>query len=463
MTGVPTLPFDILLHVMELAPDRRTLYDCITVSRAFNEAALPSLYQSISLVILRNNSSGSLNFAALETLDHRTHLRPYVKSVDLCFGLADYVRYQSSHRPTPAWAESLSKLPNIESFTLWHPERRYHPLPHDFSDTVIAALAGCSSLSRLTLLARVNFSDIARFSRIPNVRGIRIGLLTTGVYDALGAWIKKSDCTLLGMMDTYTLESPVQIAPHIGNLHHLHIGRNHGLTNRDLLQVLAVASQLRTLDIFFDNFLSASLSTQGAFNGLEHLQRLVLRHQGVSSKNQYNELFDWIAIVTASSPLLSSLSLQSDDEKECNFPGIPTKLISLLLKFPNLEVLDLPYVVMRQASLTMILTNLDRLRVLSMSLIDDRALAIPLDAQTHISQLNALYLRSNRATCPYSNVQKQVEKLMARQRGYPGYIRRVVDTRRGWQALWTDAQNTGRKGLSVLKDEYQDTYSDLWY
>ncbi|KAK7040386.1 hypothetical protein VNI00_009863 [Paramarasmius palmivorus] len=463
MTEIHSLPFDILLYIMSLVDDRKSLYDCSRVNQVFYEAALPSLYRSISLVVLRSNGSENLNYPPLETLDRKHHLRPYVKSVELCFGLNDYVRYRPNQRPSPVWAESLSKLPNIQSFTFYHPEHRYHPLPHDISDIIISALTGCSSIFQLTLLARINAADIARFSRLTNLREIRIGLLTTCVYDALGAWMTGSSCQSLSMMDTYSLETPAQITPYIHNLHSLHIGRNHGLSNRDLLHLLSASPSLRSLDISFDHFLSVTLASPQkiTFHGLTHLERLVVRHQGVSSRSQFNEVFDWIALVITESPLLSSLSLSSDDGKECNFPSTPPKLLSLLIKIPELEVLDLPFVVMRQAALKTILTRIPKLRVLSVFLIDDRVLDIRSDKRDAGYQLDAIYLRSNRPTCPYSSLPPMMRKMMSSFRGSPGYLRRVTSSRQGWQALWTTGQHTNRKGLNLLKDEYPDVYSDI--
>lgn len=42
-----TLPFDTLTSVFEFIADHKTLFNCCLVSKAFREAALPSLYQEV--------------------------------------------------------------------------------------------------------------------------------------------------------------------------------------------------------------------------------------------------------------------------------------------------------------------------------------------------------------------------------------------------------------------------------
>lgn len=100
--------------------------------------------------------------------------------------------------------------------------------------------------------------------------------------------------------------------------------------------------------------------------GLTHLDRIAIRHQGVADKSQFTEMFNWIELVISGSPL-TSFSILSDDGKECTF-SFP--LINLLTTQTRLEFLNIPQVVLRQASLRALFGQLNNLRVLSIMLVD---------------------------------------------------------------------------------------------
>ena len=59
MSGIQDLPFDVMLQVMTEIHNKKALYDCLRVNRAFYEATMPSLYTTISLIALQSFDSVS--------------------------------------------------------------------------------------------------------------------------------------------------------------------------------------------------------------------------------------------------------------------------------------------------------------------------------------------------------------------------------------------------------------------
>ncbi|KAJ4475547.1 hypothetical protein J3R30DRAFT_3772654 [Lentinula aciculospora] len=431
--------------------------------RTFKEAAMPSLYRKITLKTIHQSDEG-VHFGALETLDKYIHLRPYVREVKFLFVLSDYVRRTRHTSPDHKmaqniWVNSLAKLPNIASYTFCHipffsfpkSQNRFLPIPHEQIELTVAALDNCNFLDELNLLYRATPSDISRLSHLKNVRSMRLGLPSREVLVAVRPWIEQ--CDSFSVRDAYAIDSLATIRPHVANLSILHIGPHHALSNRDLLQLLHCTSKLQELDVFYDNFLNIQLLNKEDKSpmSLEHLQKLVIRHQGVSSKSQFMELFNWLEVIISASPL-SSLSIFSDDGRECNF-AMP--LMNLLAKKHQLEFLNIPQVVLRHPSLRTLFGRLN-LRVLSIMLVDVNILSFYTAALPGELSFNliALYLRSNRNTCPYSLVTPQLRQTILTLRGSPGYLRRLTQEKQTWKALWTAGPQTGRQGTDALKDEY---------
>ncbi|KAL0580047.1 hypothetical protein V5O48_001982 [Marasmius crinis-equi] len=485
MASILDLPLDVLPTIMDKINDRRTLYDCLKVNRAFYEAALPSLYSTITLMGLKDYGSG-LNFLPLDTLDKRPHLRNYVKVVEVCFGLGESMKHptprpnaQPSKRPPPhstthlkhptssssaqssgpQWATSLSQLPNITSIRIWHPDHHFYPLRSNFASTLAGAVSHCEKLKDLTLLARVNEGDLTRFRKLKRVRMMKFGLITSETFGALGEWMKESDCTSLGFMEAYAIEPLTmnQINPYTENLQSLFIGPSHALSNKDIIQVLSHTPQLRFLDFLYDNFLSASFdSTTKLAVDLAHLETIVIRHSGVWSKPSCQELFSWLQVVLlSSSDTLKSFNLISDDGKEIHHPQ--TGLVDVLTLCQNVEVLNLPSVIFRLPQLVKVFRVLS-LRVVSLFVIDVKVLDFyqQLDRKDDPKlSMVAMYLRSNRATCPFYSVVPKVKNMMSALRGPGslGHFQRLSQEKQTWQALWTVGKMTDRadSGQDLLK------------
>ncbi|KAJ3777296.1 hypothetical protein FB446DRAFT_183282 [Lentinula raphanica] len=484
--SIDVLPFELLSEILNLSRDVETLYQSALVCSAWKEAALPGLYRTITLKTVHQSDHG-LNFGALETLDKYVHLRPYVREVKFLFVLSDYVRRtrhtSTDHKlPPNIWVDSLANLPNIQSFTFCHTpfltypqsQNRFLPIPPEIIDLTAGALSKCDSLDELNLLYRATPSDISRLSRLRNVRSVRLGLPSREVLVAVRPWIEQ--CDSFSVRDAYALDSLITIRPHVANLSMLHLGPHHALSNRDLLQLLHCTTQLQELDVFYDNFLNVQLVSLSMLSdfvccdvhryssavqlnkesrsslSLKHLQKVVVRHQGVANKSQYMELFSWLEIVTAGAPL-KSISVLSDDNRECNF-ALP--LMNLLAKKPQLEFLNIPHVVLRQQSLKTLFGSLKNLKVLSIMLVDVNILSFYTSASPGelIFNLSALYLRSTRNTCPYSSVTPQLRQAMLSLRGSPGHLRRLTQEKQTWKALWTSTSQTVRQGIDPLKDEY---------
>ncbi|KAG7086259.1 hypothetical protein E1B28_002227 [Marasmius oreades] len=472
MTGIQDLPFDVLLYIMSRIHDRRALYDYIRVSKVFYEAGMPSLYRSISLVVLRDYGSG-FNFHPLDTLDKHTYLRPYVEDVEICFDLNEYIKHQSlssrSSQPSPQWSKSLSHLRNITLLTIWHPENRYYPIRPEFSDTLISAVLEFEKLEEVRLLARIDATDIGRYSKLKTVRRMKFGLLTSGAptFNILGEWIKASRCEGLSVMEAYAVEPRTMklISPFLDKLSTLHIGPSHALSNRDLLSLSSCTPQLRFFDIFYDNFLAVPLDP-GHTVVLNHLEVLVVRYSGVWSKPSCQDLFRFLRGLLATSSNLKSFNLIADDGKEIHHPQ--TGLVDLLCNSElggTLEILNLPAVVFRKEQLAKLFGRMTQLRVMSLFLIDVRVLEFYQHLNLrhdHNLKLTALYLRSNRTACPYFSVVQQVKKMMnaLRGRGNEGYFRRLIQEKQTWQALWSEGSATDRAedGADLLQYEYPEMY-----
>ncbi|KAE9405866.1 hypothetical protein BT96DRAFT_915827 [Gymnopus androsaceus JB14] len=328
--SIDVLPFELLCKVIESC-HIGTVSRCVLVCSSFKEAALPSLYKTITLKTFRNSESGEglkslrnsesgegLNFGALQTLDKYPYLRSYVRDVRFFFLLSDYVRRTRNTKVNSdpkarehLWVSSLAKLPNITSYTFCSSppqyQSRFLPIPHELIELMASALVACDSLREVNLLYRATAADIARLSRLRNVRSVHLGLPSNEVIAAVGNWIEK--CESFSIRDAYAVDSLATIQPYVSNLSVLHLGPHHALTHRNILQLLECTNKLQQLDIFYDNFLNVQLV--------------------------------WIDAVISSSPL-TSLSLLSDDGKECAFPF---PLISLLAKKTQLEFLNIPQVV----------------------------------------------------------------------------------------------------------------------
>ncbi|KAJ3993067.1 hypothetical protein F5050DRAFT_1810856 [Lentinula boryana] len=466
--SLATLPFELLCEIL-VSCDVDTLYRCALVCSTFKEAALPSLYRTITLKTIHQVGEG-LNFGALETLDKYIHLRSYVREVKFFFVLSDYVRRTRHTNPDQKvlqniWVNSLAKLLHIHSFTFCHipffsypqSQNRFLPIPHELIDMTTAALSNCNELNELNLLYRATPSDISRLSHLKNVRHVRLGLPSREVLVMIRPWIEQ--CDSFSVRDAYALDSLATIRPHVANLSTLHIGPHHALSNRDLLQLLHCTSKLQELDVFYDNFLNVQMLNKESRSSLslKYLYKVVLRHQGVSNRSQFMELFNWLEIVILASPL-QSISILSDDGRECNF-AMP--LMNLLAKKPQLEFLNIPQVVLRHPSLRTLFGRLRSLRVLSIMLVDVNILSFYTSASPgELSfNLSALYLRSNRNTCPYSLTISQLHQTVLSLRGSAGYLRRLSQEKLTWKALWTSGPQTGRQGVDPLKDEY-GSYGD---
>ncbi|KAF5360186.1 hypothetical protein D9758_011350 [Tetrapyrgos nigripes] len=477
----------------------------------------------------------------------------------------------SSSSWTANWTSSLSYLPNIQSYTFRHPDppHRFLPFPSEILDGTISALKGKgnrhgynnksdrsnsnSKLEELNLLFRVSKNDVLRLRRglggsdqgedaqaqasdtehavsegSPSqshshgrLRSIALGLPARDIFSVLGPWLSEG-FRRLSILDAYAIDSPTLFQPYISSLHTLHLGPHHTLRNVDLLNLFTHTPQLRHLDVFYDGFLNLETlyghdTSHLPSPSLSHLSILTIQHQGVSSKTQFSELFTFLSILMSSSQSsLTALSLISDDERECAASS-SAGLEDILLRVPgtpNLDFLNIPHIVLRPSMLRAIFSNLKKLKVVSLFLVDIKLLDFYLDNPAHRSSpstssseislrnLTALYLRSNRATCPYASVPGKVQRMMevlrvspvddaltsragvddvdkgkGKAKGNrsvdkssvdkgslsPGYLRKVVSQRPeerrqqtwNWRALWTAVPHmySGREGMDALKDE----------
>ncbi|KAJ8094036.1 hypothetical protein PM082_009926 [Marasmius tenuissimus] len=347
------IPFDLLLCIMEQV-DRKTLCACTRVSRLFHEAALPSLYKSVRVYVCRFHKL-DFDSGPFRILNEHPHLKPFVKNVEICLGLNDYVK--NREYLSPLW-ETLSELTNITSFSFWPPEDFYYHLPQLLTETIVTALSRCEKLEDITLLSTISASSVSRLSQLKSVRSVRFGhLLSYETLNALGTWFREinGEFRSLSIMKAHVVSSTAitHIAPYIFNLRTLHIGTNHTLTSQDLLALFTYTPQLRFLDITYYEFLAVPLPLLNTQNQtpqtpqdplLPNLECLVIRHSGLSHQPAFDDLFSWIKLVITSSPL-TSFSIFSDDGRECEFSD---RFLATLLTKPTLTILNLPSMPLRR-------------------------------------------------------------------------------------------------------------------
>ncbi|KAK1215827.1 hypothetical protein PQX77_021553 [Marasmius sp. AFHP31] len=470
------IPFDLLLCIMEHVVDRKTLCACTRVSRLFHEAALPSLYKSVRVYVCRFHKL-DFDYGPFKILNQHPHLKPFVKTVEICLGLNDYVKNRD--HLTPLW-ETLSSLPNITSFSFWPPEDFYYHLPQLLTETIATALERCDKLEDITLLSTISASSVKRLSELGSVRSVRLGhLLSVETVGALGGWFgrvgREGGVRGLSVMKAHSVNSTAikELVPYISNLHTLHIGTNHSLTSKDLLALFTYTPQIRFLDITYYGFLAVPLpllsqtpSPQDPL--LPTLDVLVIRHSGLTHPAAFASLFGWIKLLITSSPL-TSFSIFSDDGRECEFSD--DEFLGMLgTKKGMLEVLNIPSVPVRRGEdLRGIFEAFGRgLRVVSVLVggveVFDFYKSLP---PTHLgSSLTTLYLRAKRTDIPglsYDALAGRVKQAMGALRGPgrgDGYVHFPERGKREklLYALWTAGPMTDRVGLNLLKDEYPGMY-----
>ncbi|KAL0580043.1 hypothetical protein V5O48_001978 [Marasmius crinis-equi] len=465
---IPTdLPFDVLLCIMEHI-DRKSLCACARVSHLFHEVALPSLYKCVSVFVVRFHNLGidklDPDFGPFKTLKKYPHLKPFVKNVEICLGLNDYVTYRE--RLAPLWA-TLSELTNITSFSFWPPEDFYYHLPQLLADTIVSALSGCKKLEDITLLSTISAVSVSRFSRLRSIRSVRFGhLLSNETLNALGTWFGEVEGGFrsLSIMKAHAVGPMAmrQIVPYLHNLHTLHIGTSHSLSSKDLLALFTYTPQLRFLDITYYGSNSLSYLEANEYAILPHLEGIVIRHSGISQQPAFADLFGWIKLVIASGPLVS-FSMFSDDGRDCECSDL---LLAALSKKPALEILNLPSIPLRrQEEIVGIFEAFRKLEVLSVFVGSVDVLEFWKSVnpgRISLSSITTIYLRTKRIDLPdsYDVLADRVKEAMNALRGTPGHVHLWEKTRQGLVlALWTAGAMTDRAGLNLLKDEYPGMYA----
>ncbi|TFK52924.1 hypothetical protein OE88DRAFT_1316294 [Heliocybe sulcata] len=109
------LPYDILVLICASVTHRQTLVSCSLVCRSFREAAQPTLYRDI---VFTDAGSPSCVFRILED---QPHLRSYVRSathITTCLATEKDTLWDEKKDRKPKWPNPLSRLSNLESYTL---------------------------------------------------------------------------------------------------------------------------------------------------------------------------------------------------------------------------------------------------------------------------------------------------------------------------------------------------------
>ncbi|KAF9265102.1 hypothetical protein L218DRAFT_182601 [Marasmius fiardii PR-910] len=450
-----SLPLDIVLSILNYVTDKNSLYNCARTCRSFYDLAIPNLYKSLSLIVVRSYKSA---------LESRPRLGQYVEAVEVTLEVFDYHRHQDRFTP---FLTTLSYLPNITSFTIKHTLNVYFNLPIFLTDLIVAALSPCEKLETLSLLSAISPFHIKEFSRLRFVKAVRFGCLPNESLAALEEWFRQAE----GRFHTLSIVVPYaigprdigQLFPFVSNLHTLHIGRDHSLTPQSLLSLLEHTPRLQFLDMRYHGFMALGLvSKRLDARYLSRLEIIVIRYYGFSNLSSSHDLHHWIECVTSSSPL-KSFSLLSDDGRKYE---LSRDLLNILCSKSNLEILNIPDVLIGPSELVTIMRTFKQLRVLSLFLSDVKLLDFyrsvgPGDLE--LTSLSAIYLRPlNSVNFPYASVAGLIQKAIEALIGNPGHVH-IWDTeeRDIWQALWTITHTTERLGIDLLNYEYPEMYAHM--
>ncbi|KAG5717489.1 hypothetical protein E4T56_gene4845 [Termitomyces sp. T112] len=435
------IPFDVLTSVLFWVSNRQILLNCLFVSRQFRDAAITKLYESITLRSPQSYN-GELYLNALHTLQLHPELRLHVRHVR---------HHPSTHeaRDSQKWERtieipslsSLAKLPNLKSYTFIFEQGV--TLPAQYFAACTQVLEHCMTLNCL---------DLGFHVELPHVPGLmtltgRLSSLSIASIDeddvatSLSSLFRDLKSLSLWSACNIQVETFTQISTCLKGLTSLDLGLPHRLDSGALLSILSNMPNLLNLDLFL-MWNPHSVST---FSGLPKLERLILRHQGIAYRKNYENLFRWLGVLVAISPL-TSFSLLADDERLCTFPS---SLIKILLSKLQLEFINIPYVELRSAQWDQIVEGFRELTTLSFYLADSIGLENLLK-KFGSRRLSTLYVRS---TIEFKVV-KALWSRVLRQSDVQLGLWRTVRYGSLWHGLWSLTPRGDREGIFAHVDEY---------
>ncbi|TFK52914.1 hypothetical protein OE88DRAFT_1733898 [Heliocybe sulcata] len=311
------LPYDILCCIFRAVPDTATLLASLRVCRTFSEAALPCVYAQI---VFDDGYKGRMG-RAFRAIEARPHLRGYVRGVqhvatDMYIDPAQF-----------SWAEPLSKLHSLTSYTLSTPQRRLMQFVSlDFLTVAIHALAQCPNLRHIRFdfhLTTSYFAVLYLLAALPRLRSVSFGRPSALFFVRLVPWLRAMPhLDGLHMMDMteLTVERLQAVLPEMANVTHLTLGPNHTFSSTALLAVLESLPQLLDLTVYYYNFPDKDNTTHPPSQRLlPVLHTLAVHHQDVTSASDFSALFTWLWDLCRHSPL-RALEITSVDCSICDNP-----------------------------------------------------------------------------------------------------------------------------------------------
>lgn len=326
------LPYDVLLSNFARITHRPTSLACSLVCQSFRDAVQPSLYRHIIFY----DSDGRAG--VFDNIERCHHLRGYVRSVThVSSRLGDADDACTGHKACPQWTGPLSKLHNLVSYTLCPPELLsvVEPMNFDLLLSVSLVLSRLTKLRRLHIAVNLDSLSISIFASLLSqgqLRSLTFGKVQSGMLASLAkvpdvghsfSFLREMHIMEMGEVDVNELHA---FRPLLQQLTHLTLGTGHKFPKDVLLETVLHVPRLEVLTVFYDNFLNGTVDA-AHFQSIIHSSRecrldsfheLIIQHQGVGTASQFSELFSWIAVICAGSPL-RCLEIHSDDGRKSYF------------------------------------------------------------------------------------------------------------------------------------------------
>ncbi|EPQ50844.1 hypothetical protein GLOTRDRAFT_96768 [Gloeophyllum trabeum ATCC 11539] len=243
----------------------------------------------------------------------------------------------TGHKACPQWTGPLSKLHNLVSYTLCPPELLsvVEPMNFDLLLSVSLVLSRLTKLRRLHIAVNLDSLSISIFASLLSqgqLRSLTFGKVQSGMLASLAkvpdvghsfSFLREMHIMEMGEVDVNELHA---FRPLLQQLTHLTLGTGHKFPKDVLLETVLHVPRLEVLTVFYDNFLNGTVDA-AHFQSIIHSSRecrldsfheLIIQHQGVGTASQFSELFSWIAVICAGSPL-RCLEIHSDDGRKSYF------------------------------------------------------------------------------------------------------------------------------------------------
>ncbi|PCH42866.1 hypothetical protein WOLCODRAFT_132541 [Wolfiporia cocos MD-104 SS10] len=362
--------YDILICIFDrLQNDRKTLFQCSLVSRAFSDAVSRVLYREVTFsppftraLDLRRKDEFSEGMLYSASLPH--HAQQVLR-----FELSGY----PSARPAPlnSLASHLKTVIGLWSnlTTLVFAPKQYH---EQLFIEALPLLANCKFLRDLTVNAScMQETQAALLTRLEGLERVALQNPTRAMLDLLPEWLSRLSPSLRGLhlqenCGSITPGVLRSFLPHLGRVSAFTLGLSYSLADSDVFAFLNELQNLHTLDIRY----YLQLRPPTTVPRLTQLRSLTVRYTSVSTVDHAGYLCKWIRRAVAYAPL-SKLHLACEEENR----GAAVRFDGLLAHLSQKHATRL-----RELRMDTAFVGKDALRELCMSCVKLQEIAIAVSA-----------------------------------------------------------------------------------